>query len=93
MLVATCTSLCSCGEETVTYNKKEHDEYVQKTREHAYFEGQRDAVNGDVRIRLDDSVYVWKKSPWDDGKAPLYSPDVEDSKVSPNKKSEDISYE
>lgn len=32
----------------------------------AYFEGQRDAISGDVRIKLgSDSVYYWAKSPWD----------------------------
>lgn len=43
--------------------------------ERAYFEGQRDALNGDVRIKLNsDSCYYWIKSPWDSGKSPIYVP-------------------
>jgi len=54
---------------------------IQKALESAYFEGQRDAINGDVRIKLnEDSVYVWTKSPWNDGTLPIYFPDKSDSK-------------
>ncbi len=35
--------------------------------ENAYFEGQRDALNGDVRIKLDKANrWMWIKSPWND---------------------------
>lgn len=55
---------------------------VTKTLEKAYFEGQKDALNGDIRIRLNsDSIYVWTKSCWDEsGKIPIYNPTREDSK-------------
>ena len=33
--------------------------------EYAYFEGQRDVLNDDVRIEWKDSIWVWIKSPWD----------------------------
>ena len=38
---------------------------LQEALEQAYFEGQKDALEGDIRIKLvSDSTYVWIKSPW-----------------------------
>lgn len=38
--------------------------------ESAYLEGQIDAIDGDIRYRrINDSVYVWDKSPWDNNVA------------------------
>lgn len=49
--------------------------YVVYSQEKSYFEGQKDAINGDIRIKLNkDSVYIWKKSCWDNGDAPSYQP-------------------
>lgn len=45
----------------------------------AYFEGQKDAINGDVRIAIKDSVYIWTKSCWDDGTKPLFNPTKDDT--------------
>lgn len=46
----------------------------------AYFEGQRDAINGDIRIKLNsDSVYIWTKSCWNDGTIPLFQPSLYDT--------------
>jgi len=48
--------------------------------ERGYFEGQKDAINGDIRIKLNsDSIYIWKKSPWDDGCYVTYNPTYIDS--------------
>jgi len=48
-----------------------------------YFEGQRDAINGDIRIRLNnDSVYMWVKSPWNNRREIEYNPTYLDSKPS-----------
>ena len=48
--------------------------------ERAYFEGQKDAINGDVRINLNqDSVYVWIKSPWNINRQPTFIPTKEDT--------------
>ncbi len=48
---------------------------LQSTLEEAYFEGQRDAINDDVRIKLNnDSYYVWIKSPWDSNRKPIFNP-------------------
>lgn len=43
-------------------------EQLFKIAEQAYFEGQRDYMNGDVRVRNTgvDDCYIWVKSPWDD---------------------------
>ena len=45
----------------------------------AYFEGQKDAINGDVRIAIKDSVYIWTKSCWNDGAKPLFNPTKDDT--------------
>lgn len=74
--------LFSCGMEApVTMDKDE----IYKLCEMAYFEGQKDAIEGDVRIKLgSDSIYVWTKSPWADkgvGDKPIhYHPTYMDSK-------------
>lgn len=43
------------------------------TIERAYFEGQRDALAGDIRIEFDEGFGVWRwtKSPWDNGDLPV----------------------
>jgi len=43
----------------------------------AYFEGQRDALEGDIRIKKNiDGCYVWSKSPWDGGSWPIFNPSI-----------------
>ena len=57
------------------------EKQLQKACEKAYFEGQKDALNGDVRIKLNkDSCYHWIKSPWDSGRIPDYNPTYLESK-------------
>lgn len=52
----------------------EQDDFLEAC-ERAYFEGQRDALDGDVRIKRNkDSCYVWTSSPWDGGEAPRFNP-------------------
>lgn len=43
--------------------------------EYAYFEGQKDMLNGDIKISGYDGKYTWTGSPWDSGKQPIYIPD------------------
>lgn len=58
--------------------EKEINEVLTYALEQAYFEGQLDATNNDVRIsRVDDSTFVWTRSPWDSGRAPLFIPNKE----------------
>lgn len=49
---------------------------IQLVMEYSYFEGQLDAMNGDIRIgKLDSGKYEWLKSPWDNrDKEILYNP-------------------
>jgi hypothetical protein len=40
----------------------------RKEREKAFFWGQKNAIEGDIRIKkINDSTWIWAKSPWDDG--------------------------
>jgi hypothetical protein len=40
--------------------------------EYAYSEGQKDALEGDIRIEKMNGIWIWKKSPWDSGRAPVH---------------------
>jgi len=68
----------------VIYNRNTKTEYKEeyiRTIEQAYFEGQKDAINGDIRIKLNnDSIYVWTKSCWNNKTVPSYTPTYLDSK-------------
>lgn len=51
---------------------------VKEALEQAYFEGQRDALENDIRIkRNQDSCWIWTTSPWDNGEAPIFDPSFE----------------
>ena len=51
---------------------------VKKALEQAYFEGQRDAIENDIRIkRNQDSCWIWTKSPWNNGESPIFDPSFE----------------
>ena len=49
--------------------KKDNVEIILKSAlEKAYASGQKDALDGDIRIKsIDFGRYVWIKSPWDSG--------------------------
>lgn len=50
---------------------------IEEIAEKAYFEGQRDYMEGDIRIGYNaDGCYYWTKSPWDSGSTPTYNPSV-----------------
>lgn len=43
--------------------------------EQSYFEGQRDALSGDIRIKkISDSCWSWTESCWDDGTPTTFNP-------------------
>jgi len=64
-------SLMSCNHTVV--NKEKTALVLQEALEYAYFEGQRDFANGDIRIEwITDSCWTWTKSPWNDGTPPIY---------------------
>lgn len=44
-----------------------------KAKEHAYMEGQKDALEGDIRIiRTQSGDYEWTRSPWDHTFEPMF---------------------
>jgi len=47
---------------------------VQSSLEKAYFEGQKDVLSGDVRIKRVGDKWTWIKSPWEGGRPPIYDP-------------------
>ena len=56
--------------------------HLQKKMEMAYFEGQRDYANSDIRIAfvyktpLGEGHWKWIKSPWDGGKKWIFKPSM-----------------
>ena len=75
--------LSSCNYVIIDKNMLESKlkDYINETAEKAYFEGQKDAINNDIRIKLNsDSIYVWTKSPWNSGKQPKFNPTLLESK-------------
>lgn len=48
---------------------------IRKAMEQSYFEGQKDALNNDVRIKRNhDSCWIWIDSPWNNGRQPIFDP-------------------
>jgi len=72
--------LCNgCNAELI--DKEGTEKNIKESCEKAYFEGQRDAIDGDIRIKLNsDSTYVWTKSCWNSGTKPIYNPTYLDTK-------------
>ena len=73
--------IMSCGDMDVIQatrivNIKAITDIVYREKESAYFEGQYDAMHGDVRIRQVDSLWVWTKSPWCSGQQPVWNPGI-----------------
>lgn len=62
---------------TLALSDQGDEEIVTKALEEAYFEGQRDALTGDVRIsKTNDGCWVWTKSCWDSGRTPIFNPSI-----------------
>lgn len=56
---------------------------IQTSIEQAYFLGQKDAINGKVKIKWvpSDSTYIWTSNPYKNSiRKPIYIPTKEDSK-------------
>lgn len=49
---------------------------VQYLREESYFEGQRDALTGDIRIAKNQNKWFWVKSPWNHSAQYSYNPET-----------------
>lgn len=62
----------------VIVDKEDLIKDVTEVSEQAYFEGQRDALEDDIRIKKNqDSCWIWIKSPWNDGSQPIFNPSFE----------------
>ncbi len=73
MIIGLLLGGCTEDNEMGFVTKKTIFEQIEK----AYFEGQKDALNGDIRIKkTSDSCYVWIKSPWDNKREPIYIPSI-----------------
>lgn len=70
--------LFSCNIDNYGFvNITEVKEAATFDAENAYFEGQKDALEGDIRIkRSKDSCWIWTKSPWNSGKIPTFNPNI-----------------
>ena len=74
--------LSSCHVKEHDNTSAELERQITSEMERAYFEGQKDALLGDVRIEringeLDpDTLWRWTSSPWDSGKEPIYHPPI-----------------
>ena len=74
-------SLFFAGCNAAIIDEEGTEKNITKLVEQAYFEGQRDAINGDVRIKLNsEGVYFWTKSCWNSGITPIFNPTYLDSK-------------
>ena len=65
-------TLTSCN--FVLVKKQTVEDLLQWSREYGYYNGQVDAINCDIRIIKGNSTYIWMRSPWDSGVAPIYNP-------------------
>lgn len=68
-------------EDTWIYDQKDNFCFQFETYrdeiEKAYFEEQKDAINGDVRIRKNnDGCWVWTKSCWNGNEPPKFNPSI-----------------
>lgn len=64
-----------------TKNDNDAEEAATFYLEQAYFQGQLDAINGDIKIKLNsDSCYIWTDTPWKNGQKPIFNPTYLDSK-------------
>lgn len=62
---------CGCNYRVVDIDK------IITAFEQAYFEGQKDALEGDIRIRKNnDSCWIWTKSCWNNDKQPTFNPSI-----------------
>jgi hypothetical protein len=79
--------IIACGVKLVQTEQVQHTQMVnelgndiRKVMEKAYFEGQWSATHGDIRYKVNkDSTITWTKSPWDNGRTPLYTPNIKDA--------------
>lgn len=53
-------------------SEEELEKIIQEKMEWAYYEGQKDAIQGRIRIEKNtDTSWIWIESPWDGGREPI----------------------
>ena len=53
----------------------EYKTMLYEIQEYSYFEGQKDALCGDIRIKeVYPDCWTWIASPWDNGQLPIWNP-------------------
>jgi hypothetical protein len=75
MTLSVSSSFLFCWCSLNRFNNHNHDT-LTIIQEYAYFEGQREALSGDVRISNDGEKWHWKKSCWDSGMKPIFDPAI-----------------
>ena len=51
------------------------EDHYYEALEYSYFEGQKDALNGDIKIKKNnDSCWIWMETPWESGRPPIFNP-------------------
>lgn len=69
------------SKQQFTVDEQKLDEIIQQKMEYAYFEGQKDAINGNIRIEKNtDTSWIWIESPWDGGREPIFTNLIDDGK-------------
>lgn len=65
--VSTCATTTSSSNIIISIEQDSLYKQLQAIRELSYFEGQKDCIEGNIRIAKDENGYYhWIKSPWDD---------------------------
>lgn len=73
ILISLMMVLTSCKEKYGLVNVDVYEEELERV----YFEGQKDAINGDIRIRKNnDGCWVWTKSCWNGNEPPKFNPSI-----------------
>ncbi len=71
ILSGTILILSSCNQSIIDRDK------IMSAIEEAYFEGQKDALNGNIRIKKNnDGCWIWTKSCWNNGRQPIFNPSI-----------------
>lgn len=64
----------------VVGQQEDLEKIITIAMEKAYFEGQKDMLEGKVKIIKNDSCYHWINSPWDNNQTPVFNPSEDCSK-------------
>ena len=70
--------LVGCSSDVITLNNmtsKQFKDILDRKMEYAYFEGQKDCIEGNIKIEWTfDGKWEWKGTPWDGDHKPKWNP-------------------